>query len=205
MLIIKVQLGIDVVVFWGTYYQDTSNLIIDVKQPEALFNVVPYKNNSFNVYYSTLFVPTDEIKYSYKLEGFDDEWSNWDTKTERGYTNLDHGHYTFKVKEKNIYGIESEEIQYELSIKPPFYKTLVAYFFYMVLAVFIIIVIVKIYTRRLELEKIRLEQIVKERTEEVVKQKDEIEKQRDEIADKNRSITDSIGNVIARGDTEIGV
>jgi serine phosphatase RsbU (regulator of sigma subunit) len=37
-----------------------------------------------------------------------------------------------------------------------------------------------------------LEQIVKERTEEVVKQKDEIEAQRDEIADKNRSITDSI-------------
>ena len=60
------------------------------------------------------------------------------------------------------------------------------------MAVVIIIVIVKIYTRRLELEKIRLEQIVKERTEEVVKQKEEIEKQRDEIAEKNKSITDSI-------------
>ncbi|PLX17381.1 MAG: hypothetical protein C0597_07055 [Marinilabiliales bacterium] len=191
-LIRKVQLGIDSVVFWGTYYKDTGNLIIDLKQPKSLFNIVKYKNNSFNFYYSTPFVPTDEVKYSYKLEGFDDEWSNWDTKTERGYTNLDHGHYVFKVKAKNIYGIESEEIQYEFSIKPPFYKTLVAYFFYLVLAVFIIIVIVKIYTRRLELEKIRLEQIVKERTEEVVKQKDEIEKQRDEIADKNRSITDSI-------------
>ena len=56
----------------------------------------------------------------------------------------------------------------------------------------IIIVIVKIYTRRLEQEKIRLEQIVKERTLEVVKQKEEIEHQRDEISAKNKSITDSI-------------
>ena len=30
-LIRKVQLGIDSVVFWGTYYKDTSNLIIDLK------------------------------------------------------------------------------------------------------------------------------------------------------------------------------
>ncbi|MEA2107006.1 MAG: SpoIIE family protein phosphatase [Bacteroidota bacterium] len=81
---------------------------------------------------------------------------------------------------------------YEFTILPPWYKTVVAYIVYFILAVLLIVVIVKIYTRRLELEKIRLEQIVKERTEEVVKQKEEIEKQRDEIAEKNRSITDSI-------------
>ncbi len=191
-LIRKVEMGIDSVVFYGTYYQDTTKFIVDVKQPDELKTVAKYKDNSFVFFYTTPYMPSDEIKYSYKLEGFDDNWSSWETKTERGYTNLDEGNYTFKVKARNIYGIESEVIEYQFSIKPPWYKTIVAYFFYLVLAVFIVIIIVKIYTRRLELEKIRLEKIVKERTEEVVKQKDEIEKQRDEIADKNRSITDSI-------------
>lgn len=184
-LIRKIEMGIDSVIFWGTYYKDTSNLVVDLNQPEELKKTVKYKDNSFNFFYSTPFVPTDEIKYSYKLEGFDDQWSSWNIETDRGYTNLNEGHYTFMVKSKNIYGIESEVVTYEFSIRPPWYKTLLAYFFYIVLAIFVIIVIVKIYTRRLELEKIRLEQIVKERTEEVVKQKDE-------IAEKNKSITDSI-------------
>ena len=191
-LIRKVEIGIDSVVFWGTFYKDTASLIVNIHQPNEFKNVVDYNNNSFNFFYSTPFAPTDEIKYSSMLEGFDKTWSAWDIKTERGYTNLNNGNYTFKVKSKNIYGIESEIISYEFTIKPPWYKTIVAYMFYLVLAIFVIIIIVKIYTRRLELEKIRLEQIVKERTEEVVKQKDEIEMQRDEIADKNRSITDSI-------------
>ncbi len=191
-LIRKVEMGIDSVVFYGTYYQDTTKFIVDVKQPDELKAIAQYKNNSFVFFYSTPYMPTDEVKYSYKLDGFDDDWSSWEAKTERRYTNLDEGNYTFKVKARNIYGIESEVIEYQFSIKPPWYKTIVAYFFYLIMAVFIVIIIVKVYTRRLELEKIRLEQIVKERTEEVVKQKDEIEKQRDEIADKNRSITDSI-------------
>ncbi|PLW99798.1 MAG: hypothetical protein C0594_16565 [Marinilabiliales bacterium] len=83
-----------------------------------------------------------------------------------------------------------------------------------------IIVIVKLYTRKLEREKIRLEGIVKERTAEVVKQKEDIEKkndiletqkeeielknvelekqkeeitvQRDHIAEINQEMTDSI-------------
>lgn len=191
-LIRRVEVGFDSIVFYGTFYHDTTRLVVDLKQPEHLKTVARFRDNIFTFYYSTPFMPTNEMKYSYILEGFDDEWSNWEAKTEKDYTNLDNGRYVFKVKAKNIYGMESETITYEFSIKPPWYKTLVAYFFYLILAVLIIIVIVKIYTRRLELEKIRLEQIVKERTEEVVKQKEEIEQQRDEIADKNRSITDSI-------------
>lgn len=191
-LIRKVEMGFDSIVFYGTYYEDTAHFAVDLKQPDQLKITTQYRNNSFVFYYSSPYMPVDEIKYSYKLEGFDVGWSSWDNKTEKEYTNLNNGHYKFLVKAKNIYDVESEAVSYEFTIKPPWYKTIVAYLFYMLLAVFIIIVIVKIYTRRLELEKIRLEQIVKERTEEVVKQKEEIEQQRDEIADKNRSITDSI-------------
>lgn len=191
-IISKVEMGIDSVIFWGTYYNDTAHYYVATVQPKELTKTVEYRDNSFQFYFSTPFFPSDDIAYSSKLVGFDNKWSNWENKTDRPFTNLDEGHYIFQVKAKNIYGIESEIASYEFYIKPPWYRTLFAYFIYTVLAIFIIIIIVKIYTRRLEQEKIRLEQIVKERTEEVVKQKDELEIQRDEIADKNRSITDSI-------------
>ncbi|MBU8893765.1 MAG: SpoIIE family protein phosphatase [Bacteroidales bacterium] len=184
-IIRQTEIGIDSVIFWGTYYKDTANLTVSLHQPEELKRTVDYKNNSFSFYYSSPFFPANDIMYSYKLDGYESKWSNWDTKTEKEYTNLNKGNYSFMVKAKNIYGFESEIARFEFTIKPPWYQTILAYFLYIILAALIVVVIVKVYTRRLELEKIRLEQIVKERTEEVVKQKDE-------IADKNKSITDSI-------------
>ncbi|MEE4196239.1 MAG: SpoIIE family protein phosphatase [Bacteroidales bacterium] len=191
-LVRQVRIQMDSVTFWGTNYIDTSKMVLSFNQPENLKYSFEYKHNVITFSFSSPYFPVENIRYSYKLEGFEDTWSPWQEKTEKDYTNLREGKYTFMVKAQNIYGIESDVAAYEFTILPPWYKTVVAYVVYFILAVLLIVVIVKIYTRRLELEKIRLEQIVKERTEEVVKQKEEIEKQRDEIAEKNRSITDSI-------------
>ncbi len=191
-LLRNVTIGIDSVVFGGTYFKDTSDLTVSKIQPKNLKITVRYNDRPFNFFYSTPYFPNEEIQYSYRLEGFDDNWSRWESKAEKEYTNLSGGKYTFMVKAKNIYGIESEEAYYEFAVKPPWYFSILAFIVYFILAILLIYVIVKIYTRRLELEKIRLEQIVKERTAEVVRQKEEIEAQRDEIAEKNQSITDSI-------------
>ncbi|MFO7829821.1 MAG: SpoIIE family protein phosphatase [Bacteroidales bacterium] len=191
-LVRKVSIQMDSVTFWGTNYSDTSKMVLSFEQPDHLKYTFDYKHNIITFNFSSPYYPIEDINYSFMLDGFDDSWSPWDTKTEKEYTNLREGKYTFKVKARNIYGIESDVATYEFTIMPPWYRTILAFIVYFILAALLVVVIVKVYTRRLELEKIRLEQIVKERTEEVVKQKDEIEKQRDEIADKNRSITDSI-------------
>jgi serine phosphatase RsbU (regulator of sigma subunit) len=191
-LVRKVEIGIDSVLFNGAYFTDTLSKKVSVNQPKELKIAVPYKDRSFKFFYSTPYFPNTGVTYSSKLLGYDDNWSAWSEETDRPYTNLNEGKYTFLVKAKNIYGIESEIAKYEFTIKPPWYKTIIAFIFYVIIAVFVIVIIVKVYTRRLEQEKIRLEQIVKERTEEVVKQKEEIEGQRDEISAKNKSITDSI-------------
>jgi len=47
--------------------------------------------------------------YSYKLEGFDKEWSPAKTKNEATYTNLPPGNYTFRVHAANNDGIWNEE------------------------------------------------------------------------------------------------
>jgi len=191
-LVRQVEIGIDSIVFNGTYFSDTLSKQVSINQPKKLKIVVPYKDRSFQFFYSTPYFPNTEVKYSSKLLGYDDNWSAWSDEADRPYTNLNEGKYTFLVKAMNIYGVESEVAKYEFIIKPPWYRTIIAFIIYVILAVFVIVIIVKVYTRRLEQEKIRLEQIVKERTLEVVKQKEEIEGQRDEISAKNKSITDSI-------------
>ena len=49
---------------------------------------------------------TAELLYSYKLEGFDADWSAWTSATSKSYTGLSDGDYTFKVKAKDGVGHE---------------------------------------------------------------------------------------------------
>ena len=49
---------------------------------------------------------TDQLQYSYKLEGFDADWSAWTSATSKSYTGLPDGDYTFKVKAKDGVGHE---------------------------------------------------------------------------------------------------
>jgi serine phosphatase RsbU (regulator of sigma subunit)/ribosomal protein S4E len=192
-LIREVSLGKDSLLFYGTYYKDTSNYTTTLKQPDALKYQIDYKHNDILFRYSApYFIREKDIEFSYKLVGYDEKWSNWSKKADKGYTNLDEGQYTFLVKAKNIYGEESEPARFSFTVLPPWYRTIWAYMAYVIVGVFVVVLIVKWYTRRLEKEKIRLEKIVQDRTKEVVKQKNQIEQQRDEIAKKNRDITDSI-------------
>jgi hypothetical protein len=50
--------------------------------------------------------PTAELLYSYKLGGFDANWSAWTGDTSKSYTGLPDGDYTFKVKAKDGVGHE---------------------------------------------------------------------------------------------------
>lgn len=47
---------------------------------------------------------SESIVYSYKLDGYDSDWSNWITTTSNSYYNIPEGNYTFKVKAKDVAG-----------------------------------------------------------------------------------------------------
>jgi len=185
-LIRKVE-GIDTVYFNGTFYKETDRgLIPSDIQNEKQKPILRYAQNDITFHFAApYFEGVEAIKYSYKLVGFKDTWSKWNKEPKAVFTNLNEGEYIFKVKAKNIYGVESEIGNYEFSILPPWYRTTFAYIVYVILAIAVIILIVKIYTRRLEQEKIHLEGIVRERTA-------EIREQRDQIAEQKQSIEDSI-------------
>lgn len=187
-LIRQVFIGKDSLLYGGSFlnYDKNNVAIIGNHQLKKLIPKVNYDFNEFNfVFTNPFFNNEDKILYQYKLQGFDDEWSSWNVDNFKSYTNLFEGKYTFMVRAQNVFGQVSEIGMFSFRITPPWYRTIYAYISYVLLFVLSVYVFIRIYTRRLREANIRLENIVKERTAEVVKQ-------RDEIQEKNELITESI-------------
>ncbi len=72
---------------------------------------------------STLFGYQHNLEYSFRLRGFDDNWSAWTGRTEKEYTNLPAGRYVFEVKVRNNLGNESAATLYTFRVLPPWYQT----------------------------------------------------------------------------------
>lgn len=92
---------------------------------------ISYTYNSLHFETSTtLFGQENTIEYSYYLEGFDKDWSEWTKKTEKDYTNIPHGAYVLKVKCRNNFDNESPVGSFSFTILPPWYRTWWAYAVY---------------------------------------------------------------------------
>jgi serine phosphatase RsbU (regulator of sigma subunit)/ligand-binding sensor domain-containing protein len=155
--------------------------------------VLEYKNNSVRLEFAApYFESTDKIYYSYLLEGDYSGWTQWKQENYQEYTNLHEGNYTFRVKARNVYGVESSDSQYSFTVLPPWYRSPSAYVFYIFSSVFLIWLIARLYSYRLKRENMILEGIVKERTSEVVRQKDEIENKNIVLENQKKEIEDSI-------------
>ncbi|MNQ26238.1 bacterial transduction protein [compost metagenome] len=100
---------------------------------------VPTISYGYNRVKFTFSSPTyenlDNVEFSYKLEGFDDRFSNWSNISMKEYTNLREGDYTMKLKVRNSFGIQSEEAAFSFTISPPWYRHFLAYLFYILLVI----------------------------------------------------------------------
>ncbi|MGD0341940.1 MAG: SpoIIE family protein phosphatase [Bacteroidales bacterium] len=178
----------DSVLFSGRYYvSDTTGFRIISLQPQNYKPVLRFADNSLHFDFSASFFEyTDKMMFSCRLEGFDPVWKNWEHKYYQEYTNLHEGSYVFHVRARNVYGQSSNEAQYGFTILPPWYRSLPAYLVYIAALLILVWLIVKIYSARLKRENLRLEGIVRERTAEVVRQRDVLERQKNEIEDSIR-------------------
>ncbi len=110
--------------------------------------------NSFHFEYSsTLFAQKSNEEFSYKLIGFDNDWSKWSVKTEKDYTNLPYGKYTFSVKARNNLGNASAPVNYTFVVEPAWYQTIWAFLFYFLVLAFAIYYIVKAQQKRFALHQ----------------------------------------------------
>ncbi|MTV41879.1 two-component regulator propeller domain-containing protein [Duganella radicis] len=139
-------------------------------------------------------------RYAYQLEGFDPNWVITDAgKRFATYTNLDPGHYVFRVKAANKDGLwSSEPVSVEVTIAPPIWKTWWFRVLLVTLGVGAAYLLFRIRIRLLVLQKQDLEQVVSSRTRELVQQKESIEREKEnvEAAHRNISLLSDIGRRI---------
>ena len=159
-----------------------------------------YNNNylTFNFIGITMMQPK-KVKYQYKLEGIDENWSALTSRTEAPYGNLPSGTYTFKVKAMNSEGYWSNEFNYTFTIRPPWWQTWWMYTLYAIVFVLVIGGFIKWRERSLKREKEVLEEKVELRTHQLAEktkvaeeQKSIAEEQKQLVEEKHKEITDSI-------------
>lgn len=145
-----------------------------------------YSNNSVEFRLGASdYIDKNELLFAYYLEGRDTSYGAYSNTKMIPLDHLYEGDYVFHVKSKNILGIEGQEIKIPFTILPPWYRTIWAYCIYAFVILVLVYLIIKLNSKRLIEQNLRLEKIISDRTKEINKQKLEIEH-------KNQEITDSI-------------
>jgi PAS domain S-box-containing protein len=139
--------------------------------------ILPYSQNNLMFHYAaTFYEDAEKNLYSYRLLGSDTAWSAWVSDVKKEFTNLPEGNYTFEVKSKNQYNVTGKTAKYSFHILPPWHRTWWAYLFYVVLSGWVVFLIIRLNARRLQRDKVLLEEVVKQRTSEIIEQKEELKK-----------------------------
>ncbi|MDA3867303.1 MAG: SpoIIE family protein phosphatase [Salinivirgaceae bacterium] len=159
----------------GVYFD---RLVGDYHIPDGLV-LSHYQNHITFQYLGIEWKKPHDTRYRYRLLGYETEW-NFPTKnTIATYSNLSPGEYTFQVKAENSDHVWSDPVSYSFRIKTPWWQTI----FFQLAALLFIIGGVYGFIRwrigRLKQQKDTLETMVRDRTREILTQKEEIQSQRD--------------------------
>ncbi len=141
----------DSLIFGGYFMKN--NQITSAQNPQQITKVPSHWNSFHFEYSSTLFAQKSNEEFTYKLAGFDKYWSKWSAKTEKDYTNLPPGTYTFSVMARNNLGNASAPVNYTFTVEPAPYQTAWAYLFYFVVISYIIYSAAKAQHKKFELHK----------------------------------------------------
>lgn len=154
---------------------------------------LPHDQNHLSFMFSAVNLRAPhKVKYSFMLEGFDEEWWPPTTDTRAVYTNLPPGDYTFRVKAIHVDGgPTSEAPPYKFSIIPPFWQTP---WFYALLGLILIgsvVGFVSIRTRNLKKQQRVLESRVDSATKNLRAEKEKVEEANQLILVQNKKIEEA--------------
>ncbi len=147
--------GIDSIL-WGGYGKGISRLQMSSKERNLTIN------------YALDYTPViGSIHYRFRLNN--GKWSNWQNDCITELTNQPYGRNTFEVQGRDNWGRMTDIAQFQFIIEYPFYMRWYMILLYSVLLPIIFFLLFRLRLRRLEKEKIRLENLVQERTSQVVR------------------------------------
>lgn len=149
-----------------------------------------HKQKSVVFYFSSPSYDAMEAnEFSYRLDGQDDNWSEWSKETKKEYTNLFEGLYHFRVRSRNVYGTEGSEAVYVFRVHPPWYRTYWAFGSYGVLITVVMIGLVRWRSNKLERDKALLKAAVENGTEEIREYARRLEETQKELVRQERMAT----------------
>jgi len=131
--------------------------------------VLKYDQSNITIEYSALsYIYSDRNQYTYKLEGFDEEWNNVGSRRMAYYTNIPAGEYRFVVRGSNNDGVWNDEgTSIRIIVKPPFWKTWWAYSIYVLFIAAIIWFIIRYFSEKKRLQDdIKMKQVEAKASEE---------------------------------------
>lgn len=114
--------------------------------------VLAHDQSSFCIGFAALsFVAPETNRYAYKMDGLEQVWNHLPAAQKITYSNLPPGKYVFHVKATNNDGIWNEiGDSIEIIIRPPFWKTKLAYLLYALLGGGLIFLLLHYYIQRLK-------------------------------------------------------
>jgi diguanylate cyclase (GGDEF)-like protein len=107
------------------------------------------------------------VEYQYRLDPIDEAWSEWTAQPFIDYTTLSANDYTFRLRARGAGSAPSEEARWPFSVKPPWYNTSWAYALWVLLAVAIVLLVIRMRTGALQRHAERLRANVTEKTAEL--------------------------------------
>jgi len=143
--------------------------------------VFKYKENAFEVFYSATWFGGGEVEYSTLLEGFESGWSSWGPIQNRQFTRLTEGEYTFKVRARNVHGVQSKTAEVNFEVLPPWHRTTLAKVSYFLLALLLLALVLwithRIAEKSRQREKLREREKYREKEDELKREALENEKE----------------------------
>lgn len=141
------------------------------------------------------FDPSGSVQYQYRLEGYDDTWSDWKPEPVATYTTLPAGTYQLWVRVRDGSGNVSAPDVYRFQMDQAWYLRWWMLALYGLLLLGLMAIIIWWRNRRLETEKHRLEQLVSERTRELAQQKQAVEQANLELNQKHDALAQAMDDL----------
>ncbi|MDR9407428.1 MAG: triple tyrosine motif-containing protein [Balneolaceae bacterium] len=96
--------------------------------------VFSFENNELRFNYAAAsYIEPEENTYRVRLKGYEEAWSDWSDETQKDYTFIPEGTYTFQVQGRNVYEQAGAIDSFTFTVLPPWYRTIWAYIGYLLI------------------------------------------------------------------------
>ena len=151
--------------------------------------------NNLAVRFAFPYYTSENITYSYKIEGLDNDWSEKHANPDFNFQRLPAGSYTLKVKATDSWGHSSQVSELNFEVQPPWYLSTLARVIYVILlALFLLLYRYNVVRKT----KLREKKIQESRERELIRLRNE--KLQAEVTHKSKELANSTMAIIKKNE-----